>query len=108
MAVFALTVHELESLQHVAEWVAVTRVECRERVLDDALVFAGEAFGDQFLELRQIKIKHLRDEAERINVFPLVLGCAADGFHRQTGNRDAEVMIILLPFGLRLDVVGIE
>ena len=48
-----------------------------------------------------------RDEAERVNVFALVLGRAADGFDGRAGNRNADVVIILFPFRLRLDVVGI-
>ena len=79
----------------------------RQRVFHDAFVLAAETFADQFFQFRHVEIEHPRDEAERVNVFALVLGRAADGFDGQRGNGNADVMIILLPFRLRLDVVGI-
>ena len=74
----------------------------RKGVVKHALVFAGETFADELFELRHIEIKHPRDQAERVNVFALVLGRAADGFDRQRGNGDADVMILLFPFRLGL------
>ena len=104
---FVLAFHELEGLQHVAQRMAVTGMERRQRVVQNARIFAGETFADQLFQLGHIQIKHLGHEAERVNIFALVLGRAADGFHHQAGDRHADMMIILLPFGLRLDVVRI-
>ena len=87
---------------------AVAGMERRQRVVHDALVLAAKALGNQFFQLRHVEIEHPRNEAERVNVFALVLGRAADGLDRQRGNGNADVVIVLLPFGLGLDVVGVK
>jgi len=60
------------------------------------------------LQFRHVEVEHPRQQAERVNIFALVLGRAANGFDRQRGNRNADVMIVLLPFGLRFNMIGIE
>src|SRR5262245_53185146 len=82
-------------------------MESRKRILDDALVFAGEAFLNQFFKFWHVKVEHTRDETECINVLTLILGRTTNGFNRQARNWNAHVVIFLLPFGLWLDMVGI-
>ena len=107
MTVFLLGINKLEGFQHVAERVRMTGMERGEGVVQNARVFAGETFADQFFEFRQVQIKHLGDEAEGKNVFTFVLGRAADGFNRQAGNGNAKVMIRLFEFLIGHDMVGI-
>ena len=66
-------------------------MEGRERGGGDALGLAFEAFGNQSLYTAGIEVKHARDQAKCKNVFALVLGRAADGFHSKLGNRTADV-----------------
>ena len=47
-------------------------------------------------QFRHGQDEHFGDEAQGEYIFAHFLGGAADGFDRQAGNRNAEMMIILL------------
>ena len=73
-----------------------------ERRGGDALGLALKAFDNQSLNASGIEVKHARDQTERENVFALVLGRAADGFHSQLGDRAADVTEFSLQILARL------
>ena len=105
---FALAAfRKLEGLEQVADVMGITAVKRRQRIFDDALVLAAKTLGNELFQLRHVEIEHPRDQAEGVNVFALVLGRAADGFDGQRGNGNADMVIILLPLGLGLDVIGV-
>ena len=82
-------------------------MEGRERGGGDALGLAFEAFGNQPLNTAGIEVKHARDQAKCKNVFALVLGRAADGFHSKLGNRTADVAKFFLQILTRLHMRGV-
>ncbi len=82
-------------------------MERRQRVVQNARILAGETLAQKLFQLRHIQIEHPGDEAERVNVFALVLGGAADGLDRERGNRNAHVVIIGFPFRLGRHVVAV-
>ncbi len=92
--------------QDVADRVSVAGLERHDRGVDDALVFAGEFFRDQRLQLVDVEIENLRDQAEDENVFALVLRRPAERFDRQAGDRHADVNETFV-VEVRLDVVRI-
>ncbi len=108
MSLFALAGFEFESFKYISKGICIARMKRRERVVQNAWIFAGEAFANEFFKFWNVQIEQFGDEAERENIFALVLSRSADGFDRQAGNRNAEMMIFPFPFFLRLDVVGIE
>ena len=77
--------------QDLADRIRVTSLERHQRRVDDALVFAGEFFADQFFELLDIEAENFRDETEDEDVFAFVFGGAAERFDRQSGNGHADI-----------------
>ena len=92
--------------QDIADWIGVAGLERHQRGVDDALVFAGEFFADQCLQLLDIEIENLRDQPEDENVFALVLRGAAERFDGQAGDRHADVNETFV-VEVWLDVIGI-
>ena len=68
------------------------------------MIFAAETFGDELLELADVEIENFCEQAERVDVFALVLRSAADRFNGEGGNGDADVAILLFPLGFGSDV----
>ena len=104
---FALALDEFKSLQHIAQRVAVTGMEGGQRVVQHAHVFAAEALANKLFQFGHIQIEHLGHQTQSKNILPLVLRRPANRLDRQTRNRNSEMMIFLLPFGLGLHVVRI-
>jgi len=98
VSVFFWLSTNLKVSKHVAERIRVAGVEGSERVVQDAGVFAGEAFADELSSFGRFRSNILAMRPSAKIFFALVLGRAADGFDREAGDRDAEVMIIFLPF----------
>ena len=92
--------------QDIADRIGVAGLKRHERGVDDALVFAGEFFLDQRLQLLDIEMENFRDQAEDENVFALVLRRSAERFDGQSGDRHADVNETFV-VEVRLDVVGI-
>src|SRR5207302_10173726 len=60
------------------------------------------------LDLHSFPTRRSSDlQPERKDILALVFRRAADGLDRQAGNRNAEVMIVFLPLGLGLHVIGV-
>ena len=85
----------------------VARMERRQRVVQNALILAAETFAKQLFQLGHIQVKHLGNQAQRIEVLALVFRRAANGFDRERGNRDADMVKITLQFRLWLHMVRI-
>src|SRR6202011_4347891 len=92
--------------QHVADGIGVASRKRHDGGVDDALVFAGELFFDQLRQFLDIETKNFRDQTENENIFTLVLGGSAQRFHRQAGDRHADVNETLV-VEVRLNVVRI-
>ena len=92
--------------EQVADGIGVAGLERHERGVDDALVFAGEFFADQGLQLVDVEMENFRDQAEDENVFALVLGGAAERFDGEAGDRHADVNEAAV-IEIGLDVIGI-
>src|SRR5437762_3331591 len=77
--------------QDLADGVSVTGGKRHDGGVDDALIFAGKLFFDQRRQLLDVETKNFCDQTEHKNVFTLVLGRSAQRFHRQAGDRHADV-----------------
>ena len=86
-----LGVIKFVDLRQRSERVAVAGMKGRERGGGDALGLTFEAFGNQTFNAAGIEVKHTRDQAKCENIFALILGRAADGFHGKLGNRTANM-----------------
>src|SRR5205814_6471539 len=73
---------------------------------DDALVFAGKFFANQFFQLVGVEVENFRDQPEDENVFALVFSRSAERFDGETGDRHADVNETFV-VEVRLDVVRI-
>ena len=82
-------------------------MEGRERGGGYALGLAFEAFGNQTFNPAGIEVKHARDQSKCENIFALILGRAADGFHGKLGNRTADVAKFFLQILTRLHMRGV-
>ncbi len=63
--------------------------------------------GDAACEFGGIEIEHPRHEAERENIFALILGRAADGLHRGLRDGAADVAVFFQQLRVRLHVAAI-
>src|SRR5882724_565596 len=77
--------------ENIADGITVAGLERHQGGVDDALVFAGELFANQRLQLLDVEVENFRDQAEDENVFALVLGGAAERFDGEAGDGDADV-----------------
>ena len=107
MAALFLAFDELKRFDDFAEGMGVAGVKGAEGVGQDALVFAGESLANELFELGHVQIEHFGQQTEREDVFPFVLGRAANGFNGQPRDRHSQVMVIFLGFGLWFDMVRI-
>ena len=77
-------------------------------VIQNADVFAPEAFSNQRLQLGYVQIEHLSQQAQRVDILAFIFRGSANRLDRQTRNRDANMMKLTLPLRFGLHVVGIE
>jgi hypothetical protein len=108
MAVLLLALGELEQIRRIAKGIAVSGMKRREGVLEDALILAREAFGDEFLDLGRVQVEHPGHQPERQDILALVLGCAANGFNGQARNLHTNVAVILFPFGIGRHMICVK
>ena len=92
--------------QDLADGVSVAGRKSHDGRVDDALIFAGKLFFDQRCQLLDVETKNFRNQTEDENVFASVLGRAAERFHRQPCDRNADIHETFV-VEVRLDVVRI-
>ena len=66
--------------ENIADGITVAGLERHQRGVDDALVFTGEFFADQRLQLLDVEMENFRDQAEDENILALILGRPAQRF----------------------------
>ena len=101
--------HRLEMIKprkHVADRIGKPGLKGHQRGVEHILGFPAEAFRDQFFQLLDIKMKNLGQQTEDKNVFPLVLGRAAQRLNGQSRDGHTHMDKPLL-LGVGLHVVGI-